>query len=92
MSMFRAQQGYRGCIMARRGEYCEVLTLWEDEAAIEAVEASESYKETVARIRAAGFISKELGSATIPIHEIEVTIEAVREQASNEPLSPPELL
>jgi heme-degrading monooxygenase HmoA len=70
--------------MARRGEYCEVLTLWEDEAAIEAVEASESYKETVARIRAAGFISKELGSATMPTHEMEIPIQAVGEQLPSE--------
>jgi heme-degrading monooxygenase HmoA len=72
LPMFRKQQGYRGCIMARRGPDCEVLTLWEDEAAIEAIAISDLYNTTVARIRAAGFIVEELGSTTMTTHEAEI--------------------
>lgn len=72
MPMFRKQPGYRGCIMARRGQHCEVLTLWEDEAAIEALGMSDSYQATVAKIRTAGFLVEELGTTIMETHEAEV--------------------
>jgi heme-degrading monooxygenase HmoA len=72
LPMFRKQPGYRGCIMARRGPHREVLTLWEDEAAIEALDTSDSYKSTVAKIRAAGFIVEELGTTVMATHEVEM--------------------
>jgi heme-degrading monooxygenase HmoA len=71
--MFRRQQGYRGCIMARAGDHCEVLTLWADQAAIDALERSEPYAATVAMIRAQGFLIDELGTRVTVVHEAEMT-------------------
>jgi len=70
--MFQNQKGYRGCIMARADQLCEVLTLWEDEHAITALETSDSYKAAVAAIRAAGFVLKEVDIAIKPVHAIEM--------------------
>src|SRR5438270_7153684 len=72
MPMFREQRGYRGCIMARRDQYCEVLTLWDDQEAIEALAISDSYNATVAKIRSAGFIVEELGTMIMATHEAEI--------------------
>ena len=68
LPMFRDQPGFRGCLMSRVGGECEVLTLWEDEASIEALQTSASYLSTVGQIRAAGFILEELGSSVAPVH------------------------
>jgi len=68
LPMFRDQPGFRGCVMSRVGGECEVLTLWEDEMSIEALQASTSYLSTVGQIRAAGFILEEHGSSVAPVH------------------------
>jgi len=74
MPMFRRQRGYRGCIMARRDPHCEVLTLWDDEAAIQALDTSHSYNAAVAKIRIAGFVVEELGTTILAAHEAEITV------------------
>jgi heme-degrading monooxygenase HmoA len=68
LPMFRAQPGFRGCLMTRRGEDCEVLTLWDGPDAIEALNASASYQATVAKILATGFIRRELGTLATRVH------------------------
>jgi heme-degrading monooxygenase HmoA len=57
LPMFRAHQGFEGHLFGRRGGDCVVVTIWEDDAAADALEASPRYRETVARINAAGFLT-----------------------------------
>ena len=68
LPMFRAQSGFRGCLMARLGADCEVLTLWDDLDAIEALNVSPSYRATVAKILATGFILSEEGTIVSQVH------------------------
>jgi heme-degrading monooxygenase HmoA len=57
LPMFRAHQGFEGHLFGRRGGDCVVVTIWKDDAAADALEASPRYRETVARITAAGFLT-----------------------------------
>jgi heme-degrading monooxygenase HmoA len=57
LPMFRAEPGYRGVLMMRRGPECTVVTLWEHQASAEALACSARYRETVAAIMAAGFLA-----------------------------------
>jgi heme-degrading monooxygenase HmoA len=57
LPMFRAHQGFEGHLFGRRGGDCVVVTIWTDDAAADALEASPRYRETVARINAAGFLT-----------------------------------
>lgn len=68
LPMFRLQLGFCGCLMSRRDGECEVLTLWEDEESVNALETSETYLSTVAQIRDAGFIQAEKGSSVSQLH------------------------
>jgi heme-degrading monooxygenase HmoA len=56
LPMFRAHQGFSGLLFGRRGNDCVVITLWEDDAAADALEVSPRYRDTVARISATGFL------------------------------------
>ena len=56
LPMFRAHRGFQGHLFGRRGADCVVVTIWEDDAAVDALEASPRYRDTVARINAAGFL------------------------------------
>lgn len=56
LPMFRAHDGFEGHLFGRSGGDCVVITIWEDDAATDALEASPSYRDTVARISAAGFL------------------------------------
>lgn len=56
LPMFSGQPGFRGLLFGRAGTDCTVVTLWEDDAAADALEASPGYRDTVARIGAAGFL------------------------------------
>jgi hypothetical protein len=56
LPMFRAHRGYEGHLFGRSGGDCVVVTAWKDDAAADALEASPRYRETVARISAAGFL------------------------------------
>jgi heme-degrading monooxygenase HmoA len=57
LPMFRAHQGFEGHLFGRRGGDCVVITIWKDDAAADALEASPRYRDTVARINAAGFLA-----------------------------------
>lgn len=56
LPMFRAHRGFEGHLFGRRGSENIVVTLWRDNAAADALEASPRYHDTVARINAAGFL------------------------------------
>ena len=66
--MFSAQPGFRGVLFGRAGSECTVVTLWEDDAAADALEASPAYRETVARIGAAGFLRGESTVERLGVH------------------------
>ena len=51
--------GNRGVLFYIREGYMEVLTLWQDQAAIDALEADPVYAETVAGIRALEVLGRE---------------------------------
>jgi heme-degrading monooxygenase HmoA len=56
LPMFRSQAGFRGCAFLRDGADCTVITLWEGEADVTALESSDRYREAVATIMETGFI------------------------------------
>lgn len=62
LPMFAAQPGFRGLLFGRDGNRCTVVTLWQDEAAADALEVAPAYRETVARITATGFLE---GGSTV---------------------------
>ncbi len=70
LPMFSRQQGFRGVLMLGSGAVRSVLTLWDDEAAIAALAQSESYRQTVARIRGEGFLE---GQQTVELLEVQLT-------------------
>jgi len=51
-----------------RGAECEVLTLWDRPEAIEALNGSDSYRATAAKILATGFIRQEQGTTVAQGH------------------------
>jgi heme-degrading monooxygenase HmoA len=59
LPMFRAQPGFAGVLMLRDGGRCQVITLWETHEAIEALDSSAKYRETVDSILAQGFLGGE---------------------------------
>jgi heme-degrading monooxygenase HmoA len=56
LPMFRSHRGFEGHLFGRHGGECIVVTIWKDDAAADALEASARYQDTVARINAAGFL------------------------------------
>lgn len=65
--MFAAQQGFRGVVFARSEGERIVSTWWEDAASIEALEASATYRETVAAILRTGFLREP---QSVTVHEV----------------------
>ena len=72
LPMFRAQPGFAGVVMGRDGDAAWVLTLWEDQAAVDALAGSQSYQSTVARILAAGLLAGEQVTEAAKVHLIDV--------------------
>jgi heme-degrading monooxygenase HmoA len=56
LPMFRSHRGFEGHLFGRCGRDCVVVTIWSDDEAADALEASPRYQDTVARINAAGFL------------------------------------
>lgn len=56
LAMFKSQRGNLGVFFTRRESTCTVVSLWDSDAAIEALTASPTYERTVRRIMATGFI------------------------------------
>jgi hypothetical protein len=57
LPMFGAHGGFVGLLFGRHGRDAIVISLWDDDAAADALEASARYLETVTRIEAAGFLT-----------------------------------
>jgi heme-degrading monooxygenase HmoA len=66
--MFESQPGFAGVFFAARSGERAVVTLWETQAAADALETSESYQTTVAAIGRAGFLR---GESAVEVFEIE---------------------
>lgn len=69
LPMFRAQQGYRGVVMGGDGGRRCVITYWENDEAIAALDCSPSYKATVERIVATGFLN---GEQSVEIYDVQL--------------------
>ena len=67
LPMFRAQRGFLGVLFAGVANERAVISLWEDAGAAAALDSSPSYRETVARISATGFLT---GSASVEVFEV----------------------
>jgi hypothetical protein len=68
LPMFRAHEGFTGLLFGRHGADCVVVTLWEDDAAADALEDSPRYQDTVARIGAAGFLAGQSAVERFTLH------------------------
>ena len=66
--MFRSMPGFEGVMFGARHGARMVITLWDDLGAIEALENSESYQNTVAAIAATGFLE---GNSSVDVFELE---------------------
>ncbi len=56
LPMFRRQDGFCAVLFSRIADGRAVITLWRDIQAVEALDASADYRDTVAAIGAAGFL------------------------------------
>ena len=65
--MFRGQPGFLGVLFARAAGDCAVVTFWDEPEAVEALEASPAYLETVAQITQTGFL---VGDSSVEVFEI----------------------
>jgi heme-degrading monooxygenase HmoA len=68
LPMFKAQPGCAGVLMLRNGASCQVITLWQSQEAIAALDTSASYRETVERIVAQGFLRGEQRVEVLDAH------------------------
>jgi heme-degrading monooxygenase HmoA len=69
LPMFREQRGFIGVLFMREdADRAVVLTLWEDEVAIEALEASPLYRQTVEAILGSGLLAAEQSVEVLKVH------------------------
>ena len=73
--MFEAQQGFRGVLFARAGGACAVISIWRDRDAVEQLENSKSYQQTVSAIVATGLLIDDSSVEVLELHG-EVSIDA----------------
>jgi heme-degrading monooxygenase HmoA len=66
--MFQAQRGFRGVLYTRRRDEVAVLSFWEDDAAVDALETSATYRHAVGAISEAGFL---IGESVVEVYEIQ---------------------
>jgi heme-degrading monooxygenase HmoA len=60
LPMFRAQPGFRGVLFTTAADDRRaVISFWEDEAAVELLDRSESYRETAAALGSTGILRGE---------------------------------
>jgi heme-degrading monooxygenase HmoA len=60
LPMFRAQPGFRGVLFTTAGDGSRaVISFWEDEAAVELLDRSQSYSETAAILGSTGILRGE---------------------------------
>jgi heme-degrading monooxygenase HmoA len=76
LPMFQSQAGYRGVIMTGDGSERMVITLWENDHAIAALDTSPTYRETVSKIIATGFLT---GEQSVEVYDTHLSdIETIR--------------
>lgn len=68
LPMFRAHRGFSGVLFGRHGADCIVITLWEDDAAADALEDSPRYRDTVGRITTTGFLTGPSRTERFTLH------------------------
>jgi heme-degrading monooxygenase HmoA len=69
LPMFREQRGFIGVLFMREdADRAVVLTLWEDEEAIEALGASPLYRRTVEAILGSGLLAAEQSVEVLKVH------------------------
>jgi heme-degrading monooxygenase HmoA len=69
LPMFREQRGFIGVLfMCERADRAAVLTLWEDEKAVEELEASPLYRQTVEVILGSGFLAMAQSVEVFEVH------------------------
>jgi heme-degrading monooxygenase HmoA len=67
LPMFRQQEGFLGVLFTEGEDGCAVVSLWRDRAAADALESSQSYRDTVAAISNTGFLK---GTQTVEILDV----------------------
>jgi heme-degrading monooxygenase HmoA len=67
LAMFRSQPGFCGVLFTRMDNGRAVITLWRDQDAIEALDRSADYRDTVAAIGAAGFLRSPQSVEILPV-------------------------
>lgn len=68
LPMFRQQEGFIGVVMSHRGSVGQVLTIWRDAAAVDALSRSPSYRSTVEQILAADLLTGQQSTEVSEIH------------------------
>jgi heme-degrading monooxygenase HmoA len=69
LPMFRKQRGFIGLLFMReKADRAAVLTFWEDEKAVEELEASPLYRQTVEAILGSGLLAKEQSVESFEVH------------------------
>jgi heme-degrading monooxygenase HmoA len=73
LPMFRSQTGFLGVLFVEAESDVAVISFWQDRDSAEALERSATYKDTVTRILAAGFLSGEQSVASFEVAGGELT-------------------
>jgi heme-degrading monooxygenase HmoA len=69
LPMFREQRGFIGVLFMREdADRVAVLTLWDDEQAVEELEASSLYRQTVEEILGGGLLAAEQSVEVFEVH------------------------
>ena len=75
LPMFREQRGFIGVLFMReKADRAAVLTFWEDEKAVEELEASPLYRQTVEAILGSGFLAEEQSVEVFEVHGGQVLV------------------
>jgi hypothetical protein len=67
LPMFRSHRGFLGVLFTEAESDFAVISFWQDRDCAEALEGSATYKDTVTRILAGGFLS---GEQSVEIFEV----------------------
>ncbi|HEX2050153.1 MAG TPA: antibiotic biosynthesis monooxygenase [Actinomycetota bacterium] len=85
LPMFHAHDGFLGVLFAESDERFATITLWRDRASVDALERSPTYRDTVADILAAGFLT---GTQTVEVLDVaggDLTDDAIHAVPRREP-------
>ena len=68
LPMFQEQKGFLGCIMSRTAQAGFVYTFWQDQAAVDALDQSLTYRATVERILKADILADPQALEVAEVH------------------------